>query len=181
MTVDRSRGLLRIIGPTGRDRMTAHIKCRLLFTVARKHGWSREIPGDALVRMALRDSEQGDGHDIVMELADEQGVIRTATGLSIRNDPDSQALLAVRLVKTCGYSPLQVEATLSRFAAGGGFDTYDRVMLAESLDSWRAGQYTSSRRTPHPRLSTQHGSHRTEYRNLPQSTEPRYPSHPFIY
>ena len=52
------------------------------------------------------------------------------------NDADSQAMLAVRLVETCGYSPLQVEATLSRVAEWGGFDYYDRETLAESLDAW---------------------------------------------
>lgn len=54
----------------------------------------------------------------------------------IKNDPDSQALAAIRLVETCGVEALRAEATLSRFEQAGGFDAYDVEALDAELNPW---------------------------------------------
>ena len=62
---------------------------------------------------------------------------RQASGFVLANDPDSRALAAARLRETCGYSTLQIEATLSRFEQAGGFDAYDVTVLANELPPWK--------------------------------------------
>lgn len=113
------------------------IRCRLLWKLARRHGWGSPVDAGTLVRSALESSIQGAGHDRVGELVEEPFVGRGPDGYFLRNDPDSQALAAVRLRETCGYSTLQVEATLSRFEQAGGFDAYDESSLRRKLSEWR--------------------------------------------
>lgn len=116
-----------------RDR---RLKCRLLWKLARRHGWGSPVDQETLVVAALASSEQGRGRDLVTDLRSEPYVVRGSGGLALKNDPDSQALAAVRLRDACGYSTLQVEATLSRFEQAGGFDRYDPSELAGSLPAW---------------------------------------------
>lgn len=113
------------------------IRCRLLWKIARRHGWGSPVPADALVRSALESSIQGERHDRVEELLEEPYVGRDPDGYVLRNDRDSQALAAVRLRETCGYSTLQIEATLSRSQQAGGFDAYDESSLRRRLSDWR--------------------------------------------
>lgn len=116
----------------------AGLKCRLLWKLARRHGWGAPVAESTLVRSALEPSAQGRGHGLVHELVEEPYVDRVrGDGFFLKNDPDSQALATVRLRETCGYSTLQVEATLSRFEQAGGFDAYDETTLRHSLSSWR--------------------------------------------
>ena len=102
----------------------------------RRHGWGSPVDEETLVTDALSPSEQGRGRAIVAALLEEPYVGREAGGYVLRNDPDSQALAAVRLRESCGYSALQVEATLSRFEQARGFDAYAADDLARSLPSW---------------------------------------------
>lgn len=111
------------------------IKCALLWKLSRSHGWGTPVGKDDLVTLALADVEQGRGRRLVKELIDEPYVVyREGRGFQIRNDPDAQAAVAYRLEETCGYSRLQIEATLSRFEQAGGFDAYEDENTDEALD-----------------------------------------------
>ncbi len=110
--------------------------CRLLFTLARRHGWGNPITEEGWVDLALEPSNQGRGRDLIDELAAEPYItFQQAEGYRIKNDPDSQAQAAYRLKRHCSYSKLQIEATLSRFEQAGGFDAYDDSVL-DGLDDW---------------------------------------------
>jgi len=111
-------------------------RCRLLFTLVRRHGWGSPITKDGLVDLALESSAQGDGRELVDELAEEPYLsYQRGRGYWVKNDPDSQAQIAYRLISNCSYSKLQIESTLSRFEAAGGFDAYDESVL-DGLDDW---------------------------------------------
>ena len=112
------------------------LKCRLLWKLARRHGWGSPVPAETLVTDALASAEQGRGRDLVSDLRSEPYVGRQSGGYVLANDPDSQALVATRLRETCGYSTLQIEATLSRFEQAGGFDAYNVDALARELSAW---------------------------------------------
>jgi hypothetical protein len=113
------------------------LKCRLRFTLARHHGWSRAIPESTLLNWALEDSEKGEGKRALEALSSEPYIaVHPSRGVQIKNDPDSQAALAARLIRVCHYSRLQVEATLSRFRAAGGADAYDLEDVSEALPDW---------------------------------------------
>ena len=115
----------------------AQIKCRLLFSLCRRHGWAGAIPAVDLVRTGLQDSDHGRGRVLVEELRREPYIeFRPGTGYRVKNDPDSQAIAAARLITTCGYTALQVEATLSRFEQAGGLEAYDVEELISILDTW---------------------------------------------
>lgn len=116
---------------------TTGLKCRLLWKLARLHGWSAPVDETTLVDAALAPGEQGSGRAAIPDLLEEPYVVHVpGEGYVLRNDPDSQALAAVRLRSTCGYTDLQIEATLSRFDQAGGFDAYDVPALRRSLDDW---------------------------------------------
>lgn len=116
---------------------TTRLKCRLVWKLARLHGWGSPVDEARLVDAALPPSEQGIGREVLAELRDEPYVgFVSGGGVSLANDPDSQALAAVRLHSTCGYTVLQIEATLSRFEQAGGFDAYDVPAVRESLAPW---------------------------------------------
>jgi hypothetical protein len=122
------------------DDSSLQLKCRLLWTLCRKHSWASPLSITTLVNLALDRSEQGRGRLLVQELLAEPYVERRAgDGYRIKNDPDSQALAASRLRRTCDYRPIQIEATLSRFEQAGGFDAYSEAGIAEILDSWYDG------------------------------------------
>lgn len=113
------------------------VKCRLLWKLARRHGWGSPVAETTLVTDALEPSAQGRGRELLADLRREPFVgVRRGDEFVLSNDPDSQALAAVRLRETCGYSRLQVEATLSRFEQAGGFEAYDADALRDELDSW---------------------------------------------
>ena len=112
------------------------LKCRLLWKLARRHGWGLPVEEETLVVSALAPAEQGRGWELVDDLRAEPYVGRISGGFALKNDPDSQALAAVRLRETCGYSTLQIEATLSRFEQAGGFDAYQAGALARELSAW---------------------------------------------
>lgn len=112
------------------------LKCRLLWKLARRHGWGSPIEEETLVVSALAPTEQGRGRDLLADLRSEPYVGRISDGFVLKNDPDSQALAAARLHDSCGYSTLQIEATLSRFEQAGGFEAYDSIELARSLPAW---------------------------------------------
>jgi len=111
-------------------------KCSLLFKLGRRHGWGNPAAKEDLVREALKSSDQGSGKEIVEELLDEPYVYETEEGYWLKNDPDSQAQAAFRVVETCGYTKLQAESTFSRFEQAGGFDSYDKDTVLEDLDDW---------------------------------------------
>lgn len=121
-----------------RDRASAaEIKCSLLWTLCRRHGWSTPIPESDLVDFALQTTDQGRGKRLVAELLDEPYVgYQRGSGYSVKNSPDAQAKAAFRLRDTCHYTELQIEATLSRFQQAGGFDGYDRSDCFDDADSW---------------------------------------------
>lgn len=113
------------------------LKCNLLWALCRTHGWGQFVSSDRLVRDALEPSQRGRGRRILDELLREPYVeYYPGRGFRLKNDPDSQALAAVRLVETCGTGALRVEATLSRFDQAGGFDAYDTDRLAADLLPW---------------------------------------------
>lgn len=113
------------------------ILCELLWKLSRKHTWANPIPKDHLVRLALSRPDWPRGRELVDELLLEPYVgYDPARGYLVKNDPESQALVAVRLTRTCSYPALTVEATLSRFEQAGGFDAYDVEELASRLDDW---------------------------------------------
>lgn len=116
--------------------MTA-IKCRLLFKLARNHGWGDPISTETLVNWALDGSEQGLGRQLAEDLRAESAISYSpGQGYSIKNDPDSQAQVACRLVRDCGYTRLQVESTLSRFRDAGGFAAYEMDSVYAALSDW---------------------------------------------
>lgn len=116
--------------------MTA-IKCRLLFKLARNHGWGGPVSTFTLVNWALDGSEQGAGRQVLEELGGEPAISHhPERGYRIRNDPDSQAQVACRLVRDCGYTRLQVESTLSRFRDAGGFAAYEMDAVCAGLPEW---------------------------------------------
>ncbi|SFQ13500.1 hypothetical protein SAMN05216277_12219 [Halolamina pelagica] len=104
--------------------------------MARRHGWGNPISADGILDLALEDSEQADGEEFVEQLASEPYITyQRGQGYWIKNDPDSQAQVAFLLTRNCSYTELQIEATLSRFKAAGGFDAYDESVL-EEVDDW---------------------------------------------
>lgn len=112
---------------------------QLVFKLCRRHGWGSPIPEDDLVNLALHSSDQGRGRTLVGDLVSEPYIgFRSSSGYFVRNDPDSQAYAAYRLQSTCGYTKLQIEGTLSRFAQAGGFDAYDdrEAELLADLPDW---------------------------------------------
>lgn len=115
----------------------SELKCRLLWKLCRKHGWGSPVPRDDLVSWALPDSDQGRGREIVEDLLDEPYTgFQRGAGYSIRNDPDSQAQAAYRLRSECGYTTVQIEATLSRFQQAGGFESYDENDVLDPVSDW---------------------------------------------
>lgn len=102
------------------------LKCDLLWTLCRHHGWGHPVSAERVVRDGLESGSRGRGRRLLDELRREPYVeYYPARGYRIKNDPDSQALLASRLTATCGVPTISVEATLSRFEQAGGFDAYD--------------------------------------------------------
>lgn len=96
------------------------VKCSLRWKLARRHAWGSPIPEDDLVRMAPTDVGDDRAREACQELKTESYVTyRRENGYGLRNSPDEQAKLARVLRDTCGYSEIQIEATLSRFS---GFD-----------------------------------------------------------
>lgn len=114
------------------------ILCQLLWKLSRKHTWARSIPKDDLVRLALDRVDRSRGRELVDKLLAEPYLeFDSSMGYRVKNDPDSQALVAARLTRTCWYSELQVEPTLSRFEQAGGFDSYDMdVLLSVLHEEW---------------------------------------------
>lgn len=122
---------------TAVDSTDSSILCQLLWKLSRKHTWVRPIQKDSLVRLALSRPDWPRGRELLDELVVEPYMeFDPARGYRVKNDPDSQALVAVRLTRTCAYPELTVEATLSRFVQAGGFDAYDVEKLQAELDAW---------------------------------------------
>lgn len=119
------------------DDSPSRLKCRLLWKLCRKHGWATPISKEALVDMALRNSDQGRGHRLVNDLLDEPYIgFQRGRGYRLKNNPDAQAQAAYRLKSVCDYTEIQIEATLSRFQQAGGFDAYDEEDGLATLDDW---------------------------------------------
>ena len=98
------------------------IECALLWKLARTHGWSGSIPADDLVRDALPGHEDPRGHEICEELKRMAYVTyQRGQGFSLEGMPEQEEL-AYELRDRCGYTELQIEATLSPFGRAGGFD-----------------------------------------------------------
>jgi len=113
------------------------LKCSLLWKLCRRHGWSSPVSEDGLTDLALEDGNQGDGREIAEELIEEPYIgYVNGQGYFVKNDPDSQAQAAYRLINHCGYLEIQVESTLSRFEQAGGFDAYDEEEVMDGLDNW---------------------------------------------
>jgi len=113
------------------------LKCNLLWAICRQHGWGDPVPTERVLRYGLDSSKRGRGRRLLHKLVRESYVeYYPRRGYRIKNDPDSQALLASRLMVTCGVPAISVEATLSRFEQAGGFDAYDVQELASRLDDW---------------------------------------------
>ena len=117
---------------------SSHLKCRLLWKLCRKHGWGSPVPRDALLNLALQDSDQGYGETLVDDLLEEPYIEHDDVrgGYQVKNNPDSQAQAACRLQSDCGYATIQIEATLSRFKQAGGFDAYSREDVLDDLGDW---------------------------------------------
>lgn len=116
------------------------ILCQLLWKLSRKHTWANPIQEDDLVRLALSRPDWLRGRELLDELVFEPYLEFDPTrGYRVKNDPDSQALVAARLTRTCTYPQLTVEATLSRFKQAGGFDAYDVEKLLAKLGGWAGG------------------------------------------
>lgn len=102
------------------------IRCKLLWKLARMHTWSGFVREGDLLDAALDIEGHDDGRENIEELKNEPyTVFRRERGLRLKNDPDSQAIVAFELRDGCHFTELQIEATLSRFFQAGGFDTYD--------------------------------------------------------
>lgn len=113
------------------------LKCNLLWALCRQHGWGQSVSTERLLRYGLDSSQRGRGRILLHELVRESYIeYYPDSGYRIKNDPDSQALLASRLTVTCGVPGISVEATLSRFEQAGGFDAYDIETLYERLEDW---------------------------------------------
>lgn len=93
-----------------------YVKCSLRWKLARRHAWGSPIPEDDLVRMAPTDVDDDRAREACRELKSESYVTyQRQNGYGIKNSPDEQAKLARVLRDRCGYTEIQVEATLSRF------------------------------------------------------------------
>lgn len=114
------------MGPDGDDAERLRLKCRLIFRLCRRHTWGSPIPQDRLLRLSMRRNEFPLGREICEELKYEPYVtFRHGGGFGIKNDPTAQARVAWFLRERCGYTELQIEATLSRFAQAGGFSVFE--------------------------------------------------------
>lgn len=106
---------------------TSSIRCKLLWKLARMHAWSGFIQTRDLLAAALDTEGHDDGRKVIEELVNEPfTMFQSGQGIRLKNDPDSQALVAYELRDVCGYSEIQIEATLSRFAQNGGFEAYEQ-------------------------------------------------------
>lgn len=92
----------------------AEIRCQLLFSLSRKHGWGGWVPEADVIR-TLPKSEHGRARrEILPELRDSPLVIHQRDrGYKINHDSLSD--LAHELRDDCEYSELRIEATLSHF------------------------------------------------------------------
>jgi hypothetical protein len=110
--------------------------CDLLFKMSRRHGWGNPITIKGLTDLALKDSQQGSGQQLAEDLVEKPYIKEVQQGqYAVPNNPDSQAQIAFVLREKCGYTELQLEATLSRFEQAGGFDAYERDKVLDGL-SW---------------------------------------------
>lgn len=110
--------------------------CDLLFKMSRRHGWGNPITIKGLTDLALEDSQQGVGQQLAEDLVEKPYIKEVQPGqYAVPNDPDSQAQIAFVLQEKCGYTELQLEATLSRFEQAGGFDAYEQDKVLDGL-SW---------------------------------------------
>lgn len=102
------------------------IRCKLLWKLARMHTWSDYVPVRQLLIAALDTADHDVGRAVVDDLKTEPVTIfQEGRGIRLKNDPDSQAVVAFELRDQCNFTELQIEATLSRFSQAGGFETYD--------------------------------------------------------
>lgn len=110
---------------SGSDRSS--IRCKILWKLARMHTWSGYIDERDLLNAALDTEGHDAGRDVIKELRGEPfTVYQRGQGIQLKNDPDSQALVAFELRDDCNYTELQIEATLSRFFQAGGFAENDK-------------------------------------------------------
>lgn len=114
------------------------LKCKLLWKLCRGHNWSKKgVDREGLVNLALQDTEQGRGKELVEDLLDEPYVAPTGENkYSVKNNPRAQARAAFRLRESCGYTEIQIEASLSRFNQAGGFNAFDRDDVFNDADEW---------------------------------------------
>lgn len=116
---------------------SCRLKCDLLWALCREHAWGRAVSTQRLLRYGLPPGQRGRGRNLLDELLRELYLeYYPDSGYRLKNDPNSQALLASRLTETCGLPIISVEATLSRFEQAGGFDAYERQRLAARLEDW---------------------------------------------
>lgn len=112
------------VGGNGPD--TTSIRCKILWKLARMHTWSGYVQERDLLDAALDTEDHDSGRDVIDELKNEPyTVFHRGRGIQLKNDPDSQAMVALELRDGCDFTELQIEATLSRFYQAGGFDAYD--------------------------------------------------------
>lgn len=111
---------------SGGDPGTTATRCKLLWKLSRMHSWSGFIPERDLLAAALDTEGHDTGREVFRTLkAEPFTVFQRGEGIRLKNDPDSQAMVAFELRDVCQYTELQIEATLSRFAQRGGFDAFD--------------------------------------------------------
>lgn len=95
-----------------------HELCRLAWRLTRRHGWSGPIPEQDLLN-ALDSHAQGRGkRELLDDLCDLDFVDRRGGGYIIV--PNTWEDLAYFLRDNCGYTEIQIEATLSSH-----FDGFD--------------------------------------------------------
>lgn len=114
------------------------MKSELLWRLCRRHEWNKGfISAQALTDLALDDSEQGEGLNVVEELRSEPYITyQKNKGYRIKNNPDSQAEAAYRLQQVTVRTDLQIKSTLSRFEQAGAWSAYDKEEVLARLPEW---------------------------------------------
>lgn len=99
----------------GKTPTTSEFECRLVWRLARNHGWSRWTSADGLVAQTVPTNERGRiRREVLPRLRDQSFVIYDPErGYRLRGDTLDQVALYLR--DDCGYAEFRVEATVSHF------------------------------------------------------------------
>ncbi|MDY7081228.1 MAG: hypothetical protein SXQ77_02185 [Halobacteria archaeon] len=100
------------------DISDSDIFCQLIWGIARRHGWSKWVPEDVVVKK-VASSDRDRARRILRENVDEVTFLNYKKDgnnpkYRLREGPEEKENLAECLLE-CGYSKIQIEATVSRF------------------------------------------------------------------